>query len=221
VSLVPLCVGLLGRERASTTSHVPIAVGRVRSPDRGSATTTLFNTSSALLYLDSWIRSATTLHHAGRSSGLAELSYATAFAPVRRETRYKISIRDLLFGVKNCFVARPCVPPHRPGLLAAAACTNGRAVLRKKNRKVFFPACAFEVILEKKRIDRLVDFDFFLAWRFTFSETACTSWCRSHAATSPELSLHPPRMSVGSLEFAWRRERKKKSLHAASWLLER
>jgi hypothetical protein len=44
VSLVPLCVGLLGRERASTTSHVPTAVGRVRSPDRGSATTTLFNT---------------------------------------------------------------------------------------------------------------------------------------------------------------------------------
>jgi hypothetical protein len=43
VSLVPLCVGLLGRERASTTSHVPTAVGRVRSPDRGSATTTLFN----------------------------------------------------------------------------------------------------------------------------------------------------------------------------------
>jgi hypothetical protein len=130
VSLVPLCVGLLGRERASTTSHVLTAVGRVWSPDRGSATTTLFNTSSALLYLDSWIRSATTLHHAGRSSGLAELSYATAFAPVRRVTRYKISIRDLLFGVKNCFVARPCGPPHRPGLLAAAACTNGRAVLR-------------------------------------------------------------------------------------------
>jgi hypothetical protein len=43
VSLVPLCVGLLGRERASTTSHVPTAVGRVRSPDQGSATTTLFN----------------------------------------------------------------------------------------------------------------------------------------------------------------------------------
>jgi hypothetical protein len=43
VSFVPLCVGLLGRERASTTSHVPTAVGRVRSPDRGSATTTLFN----------------------------------------------------------------------------------------------------------------------------------------------------------------------------------
>ena len=84
VSLVPLCVGLLGRERASTTSHVPTAVGRVRSPDRGSATTTLFNTSSALLYLDSWIRSATTLHHAGRSSGLAELSYATDFVPIRR-----------------------------------------------------------------------------------------------------------------------------------------
>jgi hypothetical protein len=67
VSLVPLCVGLLGRERASTTSHVPTAVGRVWSPDRRSATTTLFNTSSALLYLDSWIRSASTLHHAGRS----------------------------------------------------------------------------------------------------------------------------------------------------------
>jgi hypothetical protein len=149
VSLVPLCVGLLGRKRTSTTSHVLTAVGRVRSPDRGSATTTLFNTSSALFYLDSWIRSATTLHHAGRSSGLAELSYATAFAPVRRETRYKILIRDLLFGVKKCFVARPCVPPHRPGLLAAVACTNGRAVL-KKNRKVFFPACAFEVILEKE-----------------------------------------------------------------------
>jgi hypothetical protein len=44
----------------------------------------LFNTSSALLYLDSWIRSATTLHHAGRSSGLAELSYATDFVPIRR-----------------------------------------------------------------------------------------------------------------------------------------
>jgi hypothetical protein len=43
VSLVPLCVELLGRERASTTSHVPTAVGRVWSPDRGSATTTLFN----------------------------------------------------------------------------------------------------------------------------------------------------------------------------------
>jgi hypothetical protein len=43
VSLVPLCVGLLGRERASTTSYVPTAVGRVRSPDRGYATTTLFN----------------------------------------------------------------------------------------------------------------------------------------------------------------------------------
>jgi hypothetical protein len=43
VSLVPLCVGLLGRERASTTSHIPTAVGRVRSPDQRSATTTLFN----------------------------------------------------------------------------------------------------------------------------------------------------------------------------------
>jgi hypothetical protein len=89
VSLVPLCVGLLGRERASTTSHVPTAVGRVRSPDRGSATTTLFNTSSALLYLDSWIRSATTLHHVGRSSGLAELSYATGFVLIRR-TRNRV-----------------------------------------------------------------------------------------------------------------------------------
>jgi hypothetical protein len=48
VSLVPLCVGLLGRERASTTSHVPTAVGRVRSPDRGSATTTLFNNSNTI-----------------------------------------------------------------------------------------------------------------------------------------------------------------------------
>jgi hypothetical protein len=70
VSLVPLCVEFLGRERASTTSHVPTAVGRVRSPDRGSATTTLFNTLSALLYPDSWIRSAPTLHHAGRSPAL-------------------------------------------------------------------------------------------------------------------------------------------------------
>jgi hypothetical protein len=45
VSLVPLCVELLGRERASTTSHVPTTVGRVWSPDRGSATTTLFNSN--------------------------------------------------------------------------------------------------------------------------------------------------------------------------------
>jgi hypothetical protein len=88
VSLIPLCVGLLGRERASTTSHVPTAVGRVRSPDRGSATTTLFNTSSALLYLDSWIRSASTLHHAGRSSGLAELSYATGFDLVHQHKKH-------------------------------------------------------------------------------------------------------------------------------------
>jgi hypothetical protein len=70
VSLVPLCVGLLGRERASTTSHVTTAVGRVWSPDRGSATTTLFNTSSTLLYPNSWIRSAPTLHHTGRSPAL-------------------------------------------------------------------------------------------------------------------------------------------------------
>jgi hypothetical protein len=43
VSLVLLCVGLLGRERGSTTSRAPTAVGRVRSPDQGSATTMLFN----------------------------------------------------------------------------------------------------------------------------------------------------------------------------------
>jgi hypothetical protein len=76
MSLVLMCVGLLGREQASTTSRVATVVGRVRSPDRGFATTTLLNTSSARLYPDSWIRSVTTLHHVGRFSGLAELSYA-------------------------------------------------------------------------------------------------------------------------------------------------
>jgi hypothetical protein len=40
--------------------------------------------------------------------GLAELSYATAFAPVRRETRYEISIRDLLFDVKKMLRRRTC-----------------------------------------------------------------------------------------------------------------
>jgi hypothetical protein len=133
VSLVPLCVGLLGREQASTTSHVPTVVGRVRSPDRRSATTTLFNTSSALFYLDSWIQSATTLHHAGRSSGLTELSYATAFAHVRRETRYEISIRDLLFDVKKMLRRRFCRRPRTrtaaPTLAAGLARVPARVVL--------------------------------------------------------------------------------------------
>jgi hypothetical protein len=43
MSFVPLCVRLLERERASTTSRVSTTVGRIQSPNQGSATTTLFN----------------------------------------------------------------------------------------------------------------------------------------------------------------------------------
>jgi hypothetical protein len=43
MSLVPLCVGLLGRERTSTTSRVPTTVGRIYKFEPGTYDTTFFN----------------------------------------------------------------------------------------------------------------------------------------------------------------------------------
>jgi hypothetical protein len=133
MSLVPLCVGLLRRERASTTSHVTTAVGRVWSPDRGSATTTLFNTSSALLYPNSWIRSAPTLHHAGRSPALPNcptrqpsLLFVEKRGMKSRSAIYFSTLKKML---RRRICRRPQTRTATPSLVADLACGPARVVL--------------------------------------------------------------------------------------------
>jgi hypothetical protein len=71
---------LMGRETSSLQLIAPLLLTGGKGADlviRGNVILNTLSARSTLILL--WIRSAPTLHHAGRSSGLAELSYAIDF----------------------------------------------------------------------------------------------------------------------------------------------